>query len=145
MALFTVPMLGQSSVSLKGDQGKDKKVEVQQGKEVEVEVKIDPIPNRDGDVHVVMNSSAPTQGSVSAEGRTTVLAGQTKATIKIIMPVDASLGEWRVTQTQYVLNGGSPYWRDLELKDKPTFTVVKGEGKEVIEPKSASVEIKEVK
>ena len=138
-------MSGQASVSLKGDQDKDKKVSVRPGKEVEVEMKIAPTPNHDGNVRTVVSSSEPKcRNGCWADGMVAVSAGQTEAKFRILIPLDAPLGEWKVNSTEYMTNGDKS-WGNLELNDKPTFTVVKAEGEQVITPKTASVEVKEVK
>jgi hypothetical protein len=163
LSLFTVPILGQRGhVSLKADQGNDKRVEVRRGGTLQVLVTLDPAPNHSGTMQVCVGSVHESDTSnleiyptmalpripsthvyTQCGSLISVQEKETQVLVNAIIPAEAITGEWQVLSVSYGAAGKGDL-AEIPLKDKhkATFTVVKGE---VIIPKTASVEVKEVK
>ena len=108
--------------------------EVKQGDTLIFTVKVEPAPNVQGTISVLVQPTGggltvATNGSLAADGKTTDPSG--------VIPLDAPTGKWTVTQVFFTPYAGNR--KELTSKNLPSFEV---SPRKVLEPDSAVVEVK---
>jgi len=109
---------------------------VKQGEQVTIQVKINPAPNVPGRVDVWVAPEGST--AFTSNGGNGVSPGQTSVgDIGINVPVDATLGAWKVIKVSFQPPGSPQH--ELAISGDTIFEVVK---REAVLPTSADVQVK---
>ena len=109
---------------------------VKQGEEIRFQVRVSPGSNVSGSVNVFIAPEGST--ALNLNGGNGLSSGQTNVgDIGITIPIDATLGTWRVIKLRFQPPNSPP--SDLALSGSTTFEVVK---RDTVLPTSADVQVK---
>jgi hypothetical protein len=109
---------------------------VKQGEEIKFQVMVSPRSNVSGSVNVFIGPEGST--ALNLNGGNGLTLGQTNVgDIGITIPIDATLGTWRVVKVRFQPANSPP--SDLAVSGSTTFEVVK---RDTVLPTSADVQVK---